>query len=324
MTAVTSTPFVSYAQNGEDVVLWRALQGVSGGRYVDVGANDPVVDSVTKAFYDRGWHGMDVEPMADFARLLREQRPRDVVVQAAVTTQDGTEVVLHEVTGTGLSTLVDQHAAEVPRGHDVRDVRVPSRRLDSLVREHLSPDEPVHFCKVDVEGAEAEVLASVDLTTWRPWVLVVEATRPNSTDQTQQEWEGAVLAAGYRFCLFDGLSRYYVAEEHAELAPLLSYPACPLDGHVRSDLREAQDEAGRLRQRTGELEQELADLRGELVQLRVELVRWRGAVLERWSRAVAPSDDGARAELEALKQTVSWRATRPLRAVRSLQRRARA
>lgn len=317
MTAVTSTPFVSYAQNGEDVVLWRALQDVSGGRYVDVGANDPVVDSVTKAFYDRGWHGLDVEPMADCARLLREQRARDVVVEAAVTTQDGSEVVLHEVPGTGLSTLVDEHAAGVLSRHDVRDVRVPSRRLDSLVREHLGQDGPVHFCKVDVEGAEAEVLASVDLTTWRPWVLVVEATRPNSPEQTQDEWEGPVLAAGYRFCLFDGLSRYYVAEERAELAPALSYPACPLDDYVRVDLREAEDEAGRLRQRIGELEQEVAQLRGELV-------RWRGAVLERWSRAVAPApaDDGARDELEALKQTVSWRATRPLRAVRGLQRRA--
>ena len=33
--------FVSYAQNYEDVVLWRALRDVEGGFYVDVGAADP-------------------------------------------------------------------------------------------------------------------------------------------------------------------------------------------------------------------------------------------------------------------------------------------
>ena len=33
--------FVSYAQNGEDVVLWRALSHVENGFYVDVGAADP-------------------------------------------------------------------------------------------------------------------------------------------------------------------------------------------------------------------------------------------------------------------------------------------
>jgi hypothetical protein len=36
-------------------MLWRALQQVESGFYIDVGANDPVVDSVTQAFYQRGW-----------------------------------------------------------------------------------------------------------------------------------------------------------------------------------------------------------------------------------------------------------------------------
>jgi hypothetical protein len=45
--------FVSYAQNFEDVMLWRALRDIKGGFYIDVGANSPGMDSVTKAFYDR-------------------------------------------------------------------------------------------------------------------------------------------------------------------------------------------------------------------------------------------------------------------------------
>ena len=39
--------FISYAQNYEDVILWRALRDVERGFYVDVGAADPQVDSVT-------------------------------------------------------------------------------------------------------------------------------------------------------------------------------------------------------------------------------------------------------------------------------------
>jgi hypothetical protein len=34
-------PFISYAQNYEDVMLWRALRDVEKGFYVDVGAADP-------------------------------------------------------------------------------------------------------------------------------------------------------------------------------------------------------------------------------------------------------------------------------------------
>jgi hypothetical protein len=32
-------PFISYAQNYEDVILWRALRHVEKGFYVDVGAS---------------------------------------------------------------------------------------------------------------------------------------------------------------------------------------------------------------------------------------------------------------------------------------------
>jgi len=48
-------PFVSYAQNFEDVILWRALKHVGRGFYIDLGAQDPVIDSISLAFYEHGW-----------------------------------------------------------------------------------------------------------------------------------------------------------------------------------------------------------------------------------------------------------------------------
>ena len=54
--------FVSYAQNFEDVMLWRALRHGEHRFWVDVGAADPDVLSVTRAFSERGWHGINIEP----------------------------------------------------------------------------------------------------------------------------------------------------------------------------------------------------------------------------------------------------------------------
>ena len=48
----TGPLLVSYAQNGEDVRLWRVFAALSRGFYVDVGAGEPVTNSVTKLFYD--------------------------------------------------------------------------------------------------------------------------------------------------------------------------------------------------------------------------------------------------------------------------------
>jgi hypothetical protein len=43
-------------------MLKRALSDIQNGFYIDIGAGDPSIDSVTKLFYDDGWHGINVEP----------------------------------------------------------------------------------------------------------------------------------------------------------------------------------------------------------------------------------------------------------------------
>ena len=53
---------VTFAQNREDLMLDGILRTVSVGFYVDVGANHPDMDSVTKLFYEKGWSGINVEP----------------------------------------------------------------------------------------------------------------------------------------------------------------------------------------------------------------------------------------------------------------------
>ena len=60
------------------MILYCALKDVDKGFYIDVGANDPTKDSVTKFFYDRGWHGINIEPLSDKCALLAEKRPRDI------------------------------------------------------------------------------------------------------------------------------------------------------------------------------------------------------------------------------------------------------
>ena len=81
--------FVSYASNGEDVVLWRALKSVDHGTYVDWSDEAADAPSITRAFYDRGWSGVLVRPEA-LVDALSVARPRDRVTTAALwQLQDG-------------------------------------------------------------------------------------------------------------------------------------------------------------------------------------------------------------------------------------------
>lgn len=314
---------ISYAQNREDVVLWRALGHLQAGAYVDVGANHPVVDSVTNCFVQAGWSGVDVEPVPHYAALLRAARPQGDVVAAMVSDRGQQEETLYEVVGTGLSTsdseIAENHSSA---GFETREITVPVLTLGDIAARDAATDAngDTHFLKVDVEGDEAAVLRSADLTTWRPWVVVVEATRPTSTEASHQAWEPDVLAAGYRFCLFDGLSRFYVAEEHSELAPALSYPACPLDPFMRHEERQLLDRAERAEQR-------LETHAEEVELLRRSVLAWRDRALVAWAESGPETSPDPHlvhrvAELDreivAVHRTVSWRVTAPLRAVRRL------
>jgi FkbM family methyltransferase len=199
--------FISYAQNYEDVMLWRALKHVEKGFYIDVGAAHPDDYSVTRAFYDRGWHGINVEPTSQYFQRLAGARPRDLNLNIALAAQAG-HLPFFEVEGTGLSTL-DRGISEEHRaaGWTVHEATIQVNTLAEICRDHVAGD--VHFLKIDVEGAEAAVLAGADLGLCRPWIILVEATRPLSSEQNHLEWEAIVTKSDYRFAYFDGLNRFY-------------------------------------------------------------------------------------------------------------------
>jgi FkbM family methyltransferase len=215
--------FLSYAQNFEDVMLWRALGHVSNGMYVDIGAQHPRIDSVSRSFYERGWRGVHVEPVPAFAQLLRADRPDETVLQVALGEREGT-LELNVFADTGLSTAIASYAErhQVERGYAVERIQTPVLTMKSALEWLAGKD--VHWLKIDVEGFEEQVLRGWDSERLRPWILVVEATVPNSTETDYEKWDPLVIAAGYRFVYFDGLNRFYIANEHPELAAAFSAP----------------------------------------------------------------------------------------------------
>jgi FkbM family methyltransferase len=231
---MTESPFISYAQNGEDVMLWRALRDQTPGFYIDIGASDPELLSVTRAFYDRGWRGVDVEPLPEQAVKLRQARPENVVVEAAVADAPG-QAIFHRVylaAQTGLSTLDPVVAAQ--SGGRVESLEVAVTTLAALCREHVRGE--VHFLKIDAEGAEAAVLRGADFVAFRPWVVVVEAVQPNTGEPAGAECGAIMAGAGYVPVWFDGLNRFYLAQErHAALARHFRAQPNPFDHYITAD-----------------------------------------------------------------------------------------
>ena len=280
--------FISYAQNFEDVILWRVLNHVKNGTYIDVGANDPVADSVTNAFYQQNWKGINIEPSKDYWIKLQNARPRDINLCLAVGSTEG-EMILNIVDNTGLNTLHSNIAdAHIQLGRSIVKKVVQVRSLNNILMEY--PLNDIHFIKIDVEGHELEVLEGLNLRIRRPWVIVVEAmdpTSPHTQISIAHRWQHLLINNEYILAYSDGLNEFYLANEKIDLLERFRYPPNWFDHFILAE----HDNAARQLFAANEKMQEI----------------------QRQNKALTD-------EIGAMHATVSWRVTRPLRWVRRIVR----
>ncbi|KQV83971.1 FkbM family methyltransferase [Rhizobium sp. Root1220] len=285
--------FTSYAQNFEDVILWRALKHIENGFYIDVGAQDPVVESVSRAFYENGWRGIHAEATTYYAEKVRQDRPDETVVQAAIGDGDG-HIRFFEIPQTGLST--SDHAIAMKHqavGHVVTETNVPLMPLSTLLNQ--AGLREIHWLKIDVEGMEASVIQSWTPSEARPWVVVVESTAPNSQEEVFETWEPTLLGKGYRFVYFDGLSRFYVSDKHPELVHFFGAGPNVFDAFV-------------LAERTP-----YTALVRSLSISRINEEKAARKLLEASEAAMLDQLHQLGHQLHRMERSLSWRLTRPLR-----------
>jgi len=196
---------VTYSQYNEDLIMFAFLYDVKQGFYIDVGANSPEVDSVTKLFYKRGWHGINIEPIKSYYEDLVKERPNDINLQMGIGSKSGFEVFREYIGKEGHSTFDEKQKKEQLSNNEYIDYKV---RVDSLVNilNNYTIDH-IHFLKIDVEGFEYQVITGNNWTKYRPEIICIEA------NHVHQDWEDILLKNKYNLLIFDGLNKYYVAEE---------------------------------------------------------------------------------------------------------------
>lgn len=297
--------FISYAQNREDVMLWRALGHVAQGFYIDVGANHPEFDSITKAFYDRGWSGINIEPLAVHVAELQAARTRDINLACAVGAEEG-EIELFESDIRGHATAARAVAEMHERnGNALVSHRVPLRRLDSICAAHAHGQ--IHFLKIDVEGFEEGVLRGMDLQRYRPWIVLVEATLPNSRE-LNTPWEPLILGNGYCFAYFDGLNRFYVANEHPELLAAFQTPPNVFDDFVPLEQVRLEGCLDHANTRLTEIETVLEHTARDFQEAQAEAQSFQARLAA--SEALIQQ---LRHDVQLMHDSTSWRISRPIR-----------
>lgn len=297
---------VSYAQNAEDIVLWRALKKIQSGFYIDIGAAWPEYHSVTNLFYKADWTGINVEPNPKLFQKLSQARPKDKNLFCLVsdTKKENADFFVFEDTGlsTSIRNISEQQAK---KGLTQTQIQIAQTTLKDIC-EHYTQGKDIHFLKVDVEGAEQQVLQGNDWAKYRPWIVVVEAMAPSSTKETHAEWEPVLLSNNYHFIYADGLNRFYVAQEKMDLKQHFAYPPNIFDDYTSDEVILLKNEIAELRLGKYKAETELDYTRSILKQI------------EHKANSLATTLHEEQEKYKYLTNSRSWKVTKPLRALGDL------
>lgn len=173
------------------------------GFYVDVGANDPVLDSQSQHLEALGWTGLLVEPDPDCCDLLRQSR-KGVVVEMACSSPENAGKQLQLNRAGPHSTLEDRPIA---LGAVVRStVSVRCDTLDAILQ---AQGAPVGFdlLSIDIEGHELVALSGFSFSHWKPRLVLIE------DHVTHLKKHALMRENGYQLILRTGLNSWYVPVE---------------------------------------------------------------------------------------------------------------
>jgi FkbM family methyltransferase len=145
-------------------IMTRALSPASN--CVDVGAHRGSILEHIVRIAPEGRH-FAFEPLPELADRLARRFPQVRVHQVAVSDSRGETSFYHVVDQPGYSGL--RRLGKIPGSSTVREIKVRAEPLDDL----LPADLPIAFLKVDVEGAQLQVLRGAEHTIerWKPLIV---------------------------------------------------------------------------------------------------------------------------------------------------------
>jgi FkbM family methyltransferase len=176
-----------FSQFGEDRWIRQSLALPRQGVYCEVGAHDGRTLSNTAHFHLCGWTGVLVEPDPRNAEALYLNRPDDFIFT----------VVAGKEPGFVSFRLCDDSSLSGVLRDEGRSIRVQCKTLTQILREAGVPR--LDLLSIDTEGTELDVWAGLDLTYFRPQVVIIEFDTIGLPDRSEDILR-TLESDGYGLC----------------------------------------------------------------------------------------------------------------------------
>lgn len=161
-----------YSQYDQDKYLENnVFKGHKKGVFVDIGAHNGIKLNNTMYFeMENDWTGVNVEANVDVFTDLVKNRPNSININCAICNTEGEAKFISNSGYTTMLSGLQEHFDKrhrkrldnenASKGGKTTIVTVKTRRLESVFDEHHITR--VNYLSVDVEGAEYDVLKSIN------------------------------------------------------------------------------------------------------------------------------------------------------------------
>jgi FkbM family methyltransferase len=161
-----------YSQDNQDKYLeTNIFKGYKNGFYVDVGSHDGI--SINNTLYfekNNNWTGINIEPIKKVFDKLVINRPNNINLNCAVCNNDGetdflcntgyTEMISGIKDNFDMRHFYRLHRENQLMGSTTEVIKVKTKKLETILDENNI--NHINYLSIDVEGAEFEVIKSIN------------------------------------------------------------------------------------------------------------------------------------------------------------------
>ena len=207
--------------------IYETLFGIKdSGTLVEIGAFDGLSFSNSIGLLDRGWAGLLVEPIPDFAKKCRDQNianPKVRVIQKAISNAPG--LIKIQVAGpmsSSSSELIAEYERQEWSQNAVTSelIEVETITLNELLDAEEIPEE-FDLLIVDVEGNETKVFEEFNIKKWCPKVIIVELSdfHPSLNTHKIEHFylSDRIIQSGYSVVYKDAINTIFVKDNILKL-----------------------------------------------------------------------------------------------------------
>ena len=134
--------------------------------------------SNTYLLYKRSWTGINIDISEFSIKLFNYLRPNDVNINSAVSNMEKEISFYYQKKLSQLSTIKKAISNERMQGN-IKEKKIKSLKLNSILNQSKFKNRQIDFLNIDVEGADFEVLKSLDFTIYEPKIICIEIMEKN-------------------------------------------------------------------------------------------------------------------------------------------------